>query len=77
MFFKSPISQHPLIGKFQNQAEMKGNYPTNKKNTQMNFSDNFHNIKNFAQVDHFKNILENRSSFSFHHSRKYADGLKM
>ncbi len=43
MFFKSP-----LIGKFQNWVEMKINYPTNKRNTQMDFSDNFHNIKNFV-----------------------------
>jgi hypothetical protein len=36
---------------------MKVNYPTNKKNTRMDFSDNFHNIKNFVQVDHIeKNI---------------------
>jgi hypothetical protein len=29
MFFKSPISQDPLIGKFQNWVEMKVNYPNN------------------------------------------------
>jgi hypothetical protein len=55
---------------------MKVNYPTNNKNTQMDFSDNFHIIKNFVQVDHFENILENRSIFSFHRSKKYTDGLK-
>jgi hypothetical protein len=33
-------------------VEMKVNYPNNKKNTQMDFSDNFHNIKNLVQVDH-------------------------
>jgi hypothetical protein len=29
MFFNSPISQEPLIGKFQNWIEMKANYYTN------------------------------------------------
>ncbi len=53
MFFKTLISQHPLIGKLQNWVEMKVNYPTNKRNTQIDFSGNFHNIKNFVQVDHF------------------------
>jgi hypothetical protein len=69
MFFKSPISQHPLIEKFQNWVEMKVNYTTNKRNTQMDFSDNFHNIKKFEQVDHLENILKNRSIFSFYRSR--------
>jgi hypothetical protein len=65
MFFKSPISQHPLIGKFQNWVEMKVNYPTNKRNTQMDFSDNFHNIKNFVKVDHLENILKTDLFFLF------------
>jgi hypothetical protein len=30
MFFKTPLSQHSLIGKFQNRVEIKANYPTNK-----------------------------------------------
>jgi hypothetical protein len=55
MFFESQISRHPIIEKFQNWVEMKVNYHTNKINTQMDFSDNFHNIKNFVQVDHFGN----------------------
>jgi len=76
MFFKSPISSQPRIGKFQNWVEMKVNYTTNKQNTQMDFSDNFHNIKNFVQVDHFENIKKNRSIFSFHRSRKTAGGRK-
>ncbi len=42
----------PRIGKFQNWAKIKVNYPTDKENTQMDFSDNFHNIQNFVQVDH-------------------------
>jgi hypothetical protein len=37
---------------------MKVNYPINKRNTQLDFSDNFHNIKNFVQVDHFVVILK-------------------
>jgi hypothetical protein len=63
MFFKSPLSQHPLIGKFQNWVEMKVNYPTNKRNTRMDFSDSFHNIKNFIQVDHLENIMKTAPFF--------------
>jgi hypothetical protein len=63
MFFKTLISQHPLIGNLKNWVEMKVNYPTNKTNTQMDFSDNFHNIKNFVQVDHFKKIKKGDSFF--------------
>jgi hypothetical protein len=37
---------------------MKVNYPTNKKNTHKDFSDNFHNIENFVQVDHLKESLK-------------------
>jgi hypothetical protein len=51
--FISLITPDPVIGKFQNWVKMKVNYPTNKENTQMDFFDNFHNIKNFVQVDHF------------------------
>ncbi len=52
MFFKSAISPEPRIGKFQNWMEIKANYPTNQENTSEDFSDNFHNIKKFVQVDH-------------------------
>jgi hypothetical protein len=76
MFFKSPISQHPLIGKFQNWVEMKVNYLTNKKNTQMDFSDNFHNIKNFVQVDHLEIFLKNLFIFSLFRSPKNVVGRK-
>ncbi len=38
---------------------MNVNCPTNKRNTQMDFSDNFDNIKNFVQVDHLENIKKN------------------
>jgi hypothetical protein len=48
---KPQIAPEPEVGKFQNCPEMKVNYPTNKENTPEDFSDNFHNIKNFVQVD--------------------------
>jgi hypothetical protein len=57
MFFKLQIYQHPLIGKFQNWMEMNVSYPTNKRFTLMDFSDNFQNIKKFVQVDYFEDIL--------------------
>jgi hypothetical protein len=75
MFFKSPIS-HSLIGKFQNWVEMKVKYPKNKRNTQMDFSDNFHNIKNFVQVDHFEKNSKNLVISSFDRSRKTTGGQK-
>jgi hypothetical protein len=76
MFFKTPISQHPLIGKFQNRGEMKVNYPTNKENTHTDFSDNFHNIKNFVQVDRRFKISKN-SFFPFLRSRKILGDRKI
>ncbi len=76
MFFKSPISQDSLIGKFQNWVEMKVKYPNNKRNTQMDFSDNFHNIKNFVQVDHFEKNFKNLVISSFDRSRKTTGGQK-
>jgi hypothetical protein len=53
---KSLIAPEPEVGKFQNWTEMKVNYPTNKKNTHKDFSDNFHKIENFVQVDHLKKV---------------------
>ncbi len=44
---------------------MKINYPTNKKNTRMDFSDNFHNIKLFVQADHIEKNIKNSLNFSF------------
>ncbi len=76
MFFKSPITQHPQIGKFQKLTEMKVNYPTNNENTQMDFCDNFHNIKNFVQVDHFKKKERKTSLFFLCRSPKTAVGRK-
>jgi hypothetical protein len=78
MFLKWPISQDPIIGKFRNWAEMKVNYPTNKKNTLKNFSDHFHmtHTENFVQVDHLEKSMKNRLIFSFSRSRKTAGGRK-
>jgi hypothetical protein len=73
---KPLIAPEPEVGKFQNWPEMKVNYPTNKENTPEDFSDNFRNIKNFVQVDHFKKITKNRLIFPFFRSRKTAGGRK-
>jgi hypothetical protein len=43
--------------------EMKVNYPTDKKNTHKDFSDNFHNIEIFVQVDHSEKFTKNRLIF--------------
>jgi hypothetical protein len=61
---KPLITPEPRIGKFQNWVEMKVNYPTDKGNTSEDFSDNFHNIENFVQVDHSEKIMKNRLIFS-------------
>jgi hypothetical protein len=61
---KSLITPEPRIGKFQICAEMKVNYPTNKENTRMDFSDNFHNIKYFVQVDHIEKNIKYSLNFS-------------
>jgi hypothetical protein len=42
----------------------------------MDFSDSFHNIKNFVQVDHFENISKNLIISSFDRSRKTTGGRK-
>jgi hypothetical protein len=73
---KPLIAPEPEVGKFQNWVEMKVNNPTNKKNTHKDFSDNFHSIENFVQVEHLKESLKNRLFFSFSRSRKTADGRK-
>jgi hypothetical protein len=36
----------------------------------MDFSDNFHNIKNFVQVDHIEKIMKSRLIFSVCRSQK-------
>ncbi len=55
---------------------MKVNYTKNKRNTQVDFSDNFRNIKNFVQVDHFENISKNLVISSIDRSRKIIGGRK-
>jgi hypothetical protein len=65
MFSEKPlITPEPRIGKFQICAEMKVNYPSNKENTRMDFSDNFHNIKLFVQVDHLEKKINHSLNFS-------------
>ncbi len=76
-FFKPLITPEPRIRKFQNSAEMKVNYPTNNKNTPIDFSDNFNNIKNFVQVDHIEKIMKSRLNFSFCRTQKNAGDRKM
>jgi hypothetical protein len=52
--------------------------PTNVKNTRLDFSENFHNIKEFLQVDHLEKIIKLTASFfRFHRFRKIAGGRKM
>jgi hypothetical protein len=77
MFFKPLITPKPQIGKFQNWVEMKVNYLTDNKNTPMDFSDNFHNMKKFVQFDHIEKIMKNRINFSFCRSQKNAIGRKI
>jgi hypothetical protein len=43
----------------------------------MDFSDNFHNIKNFVQVDHIEKIMKSRLIFSVCFSQKNASGRKI
>jgi hypothetical protein len=76
IFRKTANSPETEVGKFQNWAEMKVNDPTNKKNTHKDFSDHFHNIENFVQVEHLKESLKNRLFFSYSRSRKTAGSRK-
>ncbi len=73
---KPLIAPEPEVGKSQNWAEMKVNYPTDKENTQED-SDNFRNIKNFVQVDHFKKFTKNSLIFPIIRSQKAAGGRKI
>ncbi len=52
------------MGNFQICEVMKVNYPTNKENTRMDLSDNFHNIKNFVQVDQLEKNINHPLNFS-------------
>jgi hypothetical protein len=74
---KPLIAPEPEVGKFQNWAEMKINYPTNNANTPEDFFDNFHNIKNFVQVDHFKKFTKNRLIFPIFRFRGTSGGRKI
>ncbi len=74
---KQLIAPEPEVEKFQNWPEMKVNYPTNKENIPEDFSDNFRDIKNIVQVDHFKKFTKNRLSFPIFRSRKTAGGRKI
>ncbi len=49
---------------------MKVNYPTNMENNHTDFSDHFHNIKNFVQVDRRFKISKNRFIFPCLRPRK-------
>ncbi len=69
-------SRDQRFGVVSQGLEMKVNYPNNKRNTQVDFSENFHNIKNFVQVDHFENISKNLVISSFDRSRKTTGGWK-
>jgi hypothetical protein len=73
---KPRIAAEPEVGKFQNWAEMKVNYHTDKENTSEDFSDNFHNIESFVQVDHSEKIMKNRLIFSICRSQRTAGGRK-
>ncbi len=74
---KPLITPEPEVGKFQNWAEMKVNYPTDNKNTPKDFSDNFHNIKKSVQVDHLEKITKNRIILPVYRSQKTAGGRKI
>jgi hypothetical protein len=39
---------------------------SDKENTQMDVSDNFHNMINFVQVDHFLKKLQKSASYFLH-----------
>ncbi len=55
---------------------MKVNYPTDKENTQKEFSDNFYYIKKFVQFDHPEKFTKIRLIFSVRRSQKTAGGRK-
>jgi hypothetical protein len=74
---KPLIAPEPEVGKFQNWAEMKVNYHTDKENIPEDISDKFRNIKNFVQVDHFKKYMKNSLIFAIFRSWKTAGGRKI
>jgi hypothetical protein len=56
---------------------MKVKHPTDKENTPGDFSDNFRNIKNYVQVEHFEKFTKNRLIFPIFRSWKTAGGRKI
>jgi hypothetical protein len=62
---KSLITPAPRIEKFQKWVEIKVNFSTNKEDTLEHFSNNFHSIKSFVQVDHLEKIMKTVSFFLF------------
>jgi hypothetical protein len=76
IFRKPLITPEPEVEKFQKWAEMKVTYPTDQKNIHKDFSNNFHNIENFVQVDHLKKRLKNLLIFTSYRFRKTDSGRK-
>ncbi len=54
---------------------MKVKYPTDKENTQKEFSDDFHCIEKIVQFDHPEKFMKNRLIFSVCRSQK-TDGCR-
>jgi hypothetical protein len=57
-------------------VEIKGNYPTDKKNTPNDSSKTFLNIEYFVQVGHLEKIMKNLI-FPIFRSKKTAGGRKI
>ncbi len=62
-FRKTAYSSQTGSWKIPKWVEMKVNYRTNTENTPKDFSDHFHNIKNFDQLDHLEKIIKNSLIF--------------
>ncbi len=56
---------------------MKVNYPSNMENSHTDFSDHFHNMKIFVQVDGRFKISKNRFIFPFLRPRKILGDRKI
>jgi hypothetical protein len=55
---------------------MKVKYPTDKENTQNEFSDDFYCIAKIVQFDYPEKFMKNRLIFSVRRSQKTAGGRK-
>jgi hypothetical protein len=73
---KPLITPELRIRKFQKWVKMKVNYPTDKKNTPEDFSDNFHNIENFVQFDLSEKQRKIASFFLFSAPGKFFQSPK-